>query len=976
MALNRRRLAALTAENVALRAALALRCDALEHLESGLCMFDQNGRISLCNERYAEVLRLPAGSVRAGQTAADVIQLGMEAGHYPLGKTVEQIRQDIKTQADSGFPLVRDGRTYAVGQSQTPAGHTLVTFQDISSRVEVQRALRESEARLSEMLEAMPDCVKIFDQTAQIIYINPKGLELLQAPDLATLHASGHVPLPPEHLPEAIAVHGRVLAGESVVWEYEVIGMLGRRRHVEAHAVPFHLPDGTRAQLSITRDVTERKDADDALRHSEKRLRLVQEATGLGDFETSPGLISQLSERFVAQTGLPPGTRTITYDQWIEIVHPDDRAELHRHIANSLETDDTAECEFRIIRPDTNEVRWIYSRSRVERDPAGRRLLGIGAHLDITERKLAEEALRESEERFRLASEAAGFGVWDFDVASGTRQWSERLRQIFGIADEAPAALEVAMACVHRADRREFSRQLDELLAGPTFSRFETSLRIHRASDHEERWLALHGWKTVKAVSGSSRIILTARDITAEKTVEDRVRWTADHDQLTGLANRALFQERLDQATQAAAARGASFGMLLLDMDDFKQINDTLGHDAGDELLKRFADRLRGLVRQEDTVARFGGDEFAIILPQLGSADLLTVLSNSILDRLREPFVHDGRLLDCRVSMGATMFPEHGTTCEELLKSADLALYAAKSGGRAMLRFFEPSMKLEMQRRSSMVQLARDALHRDRIYPYYQPKFDLASGALDGFEALLRWRRQGGRIELPAALQAAFEDLEVAAAISDRMIELTIADMREWLDRGTDFGHVAVNASAAEFRRDNFAERLLESLRKANIAPHRFQLEVTETVFLGRGSEYVHRALALLNANGVKIALDDFGTGYASLRHLKDFPVDIIKIDRSFVRDMDCDAGDEAIVRAVVNLGKSLGIKVVAEGIEKRWQAERLLELTCDSGQGFLFSRAIPAQQVPALVERVAGWRAILPVRTAAAGLRLIAGAG
>jgi EAL domain-containing protein (putative c-di-GMP-specific phosphodiesterase class I) len=295
-------------------------------------------------------------------------------------------------------------------------------------------------------------------------------------------------------------------------------------------------------------------------------------------------------------------------------------------------------------------------------------------------------------------------------------------------------------------------------------------------------------------------------------------------------------------------------------------------------------------------------------------------------------------MLDCRASMGASMFPMHGRTSKALMKNADIALYAAKAAGRGTVALFEPHMRDDVRRRTSMVQLARDALRDDRVVPYYQPKLDLARRAIVGFEALLRWRSEGGRIGEPAAIEAAFEDVEVAAAISDRMLDRVIADVRGWLDKGIEFQHVAINSSAAEFRRDNFAERLLEQLRVARVPTRYFQLEVTETVFLGRGAEYVHRALALLSARGVKIALDDFGTGYASLRHLKEFPVDIIKIDQSFVRDMDVDAGDEAIVRAVLNLGRSLGIKVVAEGIETEQQAARLIELDCDFGQGFLYA--------------------------------------
>ena len=460
-------------------------------------------------------------------------------------------------------------------------------------------------------------------------------------------------------------------------------------------------------------------------------------------------------------------------------------------------------------------------------------------------------------------------------------------------------------------------------------------------------------WRTHKADNELRRIIMTVRDVTEEKTAEQRIRWSASHDGLTRLANRACFQEKLEQAVAAARREDLAVGVLVLDLDHFKQVNDALGHDVGDALLRMIADRLREVAGTSDTVARLGGDEFAIVVPALHSELDLIQLSRAIQDRMREPFLHEGRILDCRVSSGAAIFPVYCGNTEELLKNADMALYAAKAAGRATVTMFEPQMRDDILRRTAMVQQARAAIRDDRVLPYYQPKLDLVSGSVEGFEALLRWRMPNGRIGLPAALEAAFEDLEVAAAISDRMIERVIADMRRWLDRGTPFRHVAVNASAAEFRRDNFAERVLEELRRAGIPTRCFQLEVTETVFLGRGAEYVHRALALLNAQGVKIALDDFGTGYASLRHLKQFPVDIIKIDRSFVRDMETDPGDEAIVRAVINLGKSLRIGVVAEGIEAQSHAARLLELGCDFGQGFLYSPAVGASRVPTLIRRL-----------------------
>jgi diguanylate cyclase (GGDEF)-like protein/PAS domain S-box-containing protein len=1075
----------LSAELETAKAELALYRDAVESLHQGVCVYDAGGRITLVNQRYAEQLRLPAGAVRPGMMAGEVLQMCIDAGHYP-GQTPEEVLAQVRAKIAPGNSLatmVRDDRSYAMRRCPTSGGNLLTTCEDITAQVEAETALRLSEARLKAILDAMPDCVKIFDENGRLIQINPQGLELLQAPDFATLMSTpGYMAVPPEYLDACLDVHRRVMAGESVVWTYEVIGLEGRRRHVEAHAVPFRMPDGAKAHLCISRDVEERQQAHDALRRSEERLRLVHEATGLADFAVTPNHISQISdalieqtglppgtrklsfdawmeivhpedralfaaicrknleqgdtaqceyriirpdngeirwiysrtrvqrdsegkvaasfgahlditerklaeeelraseerlrlvqeatgladfeagrdgvahvsERFVEQSGLPPGTRELTHAQWMRVVHPDDRDRLQRDITRSLEREDVFQCEFRIIRPDNGEVRWISSRTKMERDAAGVAIRTIGAHLDVTERKLAEEALRESEERFRLAAEAAGLGVWDYDLTNDRREWSDRLREIFGIARDVEPRLEVAEACMHPADRARVMRTLHQARAAD-IARFEIVFRIRRAADGAERWVAMSGWRTYKTGSQLRRIIMTARDVTEEKTAEERVRWTASHDTLTGLANRSLFHERLGEAIRAAEIDGGAVGLLVLDMDHFKQINDTLGHDAGDMLLKMFAQRLRTVVRTQDTVARFGGDEFAIVIPDIQTDQSVIQLSRSIQERLREPFVHEGRLLDCRVSMGASVFPRHGRTSDELLKNADVALYASKAGGRGMASLFEPHMREDVERRTSMVQLARDAVRDDRIVPYYQPKLDLETRSIVGFEALLRWRTPRGRIGLPASLEAAFDDLEVAAAISDRMIERVIADMRGWLDRGIEFRTVAVNAAAAEFRRDNFAERLLEQLQRAGIPTRCLQVEVTETVFLGRGAEYVHRALALLNLRGIKIALDDFGTGYASLRHLKQFPVDIIKIDQSFVRDMIDDPGDEAIINAVINLGRSLGIKLVAEGIESEEQARRLHGLKCDFGQGFLFSKAVPAARVPSLVERWQG---------------------
>jgi diguanylate cyclase (GGDEF)-like protein/PAS domain S-box-containing protein len=931
--------------------------EALDNMPHGLCMFDPSGRLVVSNRRYCEIVDLPPDAVRPGVMLRELLEI-TAASHYP-GKSVEDIERELwprmEPNSERHRVFRRNGRDFSIAQRVTETGFRVAAFEEVTEKLAAEAAIRDSEARLSAILDAMPDCVKIFDKAGTLAYINPAGLDLLQAPDFASLSRPGYVAVPPEYLDSCIETHMRVIAGESTVNNYEVLGLEGRRRHVEAHAVPLQMPDGSRAHLCISRDTTERKEAEDTLRLASERLRLVQEATGLAQFETGPDGVAVVSDKLLDQVGLPHGDNRIDFESWLEIVHPADRSIFRDAVLNSVggKTGFPSEFqnEFRIVRQDNGETRWILSHTKMEWDADGNMLRTIGGHLDITERKRAEEALRESEERFRLAAEASGLGVWDYDSTAELQEWSERFREIMGIPADTNPNLTVVTQMIHPRDRTAFLDKLFEIRCANDNARFQASFRIRRPTDQSERWVSMNGWKTVREAEGQGRIIITIRDITDEKTASERIRWAATHDALTRLPNRRLFHDRLECAIEEAQDRGATVGLLLLDLDHFKQINDTLGHDVGDVLLKTFAKRLRSAVRSCDTVARLGGDEFAIVLPEIEGSVCLEEVAAAIFDRLRKPILCGGTVLDCRASIGASLYPNHGMSTEELLKHADIALYSAKAGRRGTLSLFHPQLLEEVVLRNSMISLGRAAVKDDKIEPYYQPKIDLVTNEVVGFEALLRWHDGVGDVQSPSRIAAAFDDPDVAAAIADRMLERSIGDMRGWLEQGVDFRNVAFNVSAAEFRRGGFAEGVLEALERAGVPAECLQIEVTETVFLGRGAEYVLTALKILNSEGVKIALDDFGTGYASLRHLKEFPVEIIKIDQSFVRDMVVDPGDEAIVRAVINLGQSLGMKVVAEGIESLEQASRLLELGCDYGQGFLFSKAVPADAVPALLD-------------------------
>jgi diguanylate cyclase (GGDEF)-like protein/PAS domain S-box-containing protein len=559
-------------------------------------------------------------------------------------------------------------------------------------------------------------------------------------------------------------------------------------------------------------------------------------------------------------------------------------------------------------------------------------------HVEL-DRKRAEQALRDSEEHYRYRVELNPQIPWMADPQGNIIEVSPRWEEHIGMP-------------VEEALGSGWIQRLHPDDVAPTLQQWAHSLATGQAFDIEYRLrLADESYSWVRARAaprcGEDGHITcwygAAEDIHDRKLAEEQLHWAAYHDEMTGLPNRRLFQECLQRALDESASSQEMVGLLVMDLDHFKTINDRFGHDAGDVLLKEFARRLRGIVRTTDTIARLGGDEFAIILTNIPGENYVAAMATTILDRMHDTLIYRNRTLDCRTSIGAAISAEGALESEELLKQADLALYHCKAVRRGSFSMFQPSMREEAQRTASALEVARRAVEFDWIIPFYQPKVMLTSGGLGGFEALLRWEPPRRGVQSPEPIAPAFEDTELGTAIGRRMRTCIFEDIRNWLDAGVEIGRVAINASAAEFRHDAYAEHVLEELRRMNLPTSCLEVEVTETVFMGRGAGTVERALRTLSAAGVTIALDDFGTGYASLSHLKQFPVDVLKIDRSFIGDMDVDVGNAAIVEAVLRLSQSLGIEVVAEGVETAKQASLLRELGCDLGQGYYFGRPMPA---------------------------------
>ncbi|MBN9560294.1 MAG: EAL domain-containing protein [Alphaproteobacteria bacterium] len=440
--------------------------------------------------------------------------------------------------------------------------------------------------------------------------------------------------------------------------------------------------------------------------------------------------------------------------------------------------------------------------------------------------------------------------------------------------------------------------------------------------------------------------VATYEDVTERQRAEAQIVFMARHDALTGLPNRVLFHERVEQAL-AQAGRTDDFAVLLLDLDRFKAVNDTLGHPVGDELLRAVAERLQACVREVDTVARLGGDEFAVVQSGVTKAEDAAVLARRIVEVVSQPYDLDGHRIMIGASVGISIAPGDGASCGKLLKNADVALYKTKAEGRGTWRFFEPDMDARLQARRALELDLWAALANDQFELHYQPLFDLRADRIGGFEALLRWRHPVHGMVSPADFIPISEEIGLIVPLGDWVLKRACKEASVW----PAHVKVAVNVSPAQFRTGHLVESVTEALAASGLPAARLELEITESVLLTNSAATL-ATLHALRALGVRISMDDFGTGYSSLSYLRSFPFDKIKIDQSFIRDLATTEDAEAIVRAIIGLGASLGMRTTAEGVETNEQLAWLRAEDCAEVQGYFFSPSVPAAELPALIER------------------------
>ncbi len=448
-------------------------------------------------------------------------------------------------------------------------------------------------------------------------------------------------------------------------------------------------------------------------------------------------------------------------------------------------------------------------------------------------------------------------------------------------------------------------------------------------------------------------VLIASIDITERKRAEARIAFMAHHDALTGLPNRVMLRHRMEETLERMGRSSRGVATLCIDLDNFKTINDTLGHPFGDLLLQAVADRLRGVLRREDTVARLGGDEFAVLQADVLAPKDAETFAERLLAVISEPYQLDGHTVSIGASIGIALAPGDGHDPDRLLKNADMALYRAKADGKGSFRFFEPEMDARLQAPRRLEVDLRSALAAGELELHYQPLIDLQSGMAAGFEALLRWSHRERGFVPPAEFIPVAEETGLIAGLGAFVLRQACLDAASW----PDHLKVAVNLSPLQFRSGNLLQTVLEALNHSGLAPQRLELEITEALLLDR-NELVLSTLHALRALGVRISMDDFGTGYSSLSYLRSFPFDKIKIDRSFIQGLGDNADSRAIVRAIITLGSSLGIIITAEGVESADELACLKAEGCDEAQGFLFSKALPQHEIGLLLSRIAETRA------------------
>jgi diguanylate cyclase (GGDEF)-like protein/PAS domain S-box-containing protein len=703
-------------------------------------------------------------------------------------------------------------------------------------------------------------------------------------------------------------------------------------------------PAVTRA-LREAADARQHKQAQHALRQSERRLQLALEASEVSvwEYDIATGHVA-FSRELGPVLGYSPKEVPARIEAWEALTHPEDLKRLRVALARYYRGETAKlEIEYR-IRAKTGEWRWLHTVGRtIERDAQGRAILMAGTHHDVTDRRRAGELLRLQE----LAIDAATNTILIVDAQANDYpvvHVNRAFERTTGYRAEEVIGRNCRFLQADDRDQPDLERLRTAIAAGE-----ETSvlLRNYR-KDGTLFWNRIHISPLRSEEGIVTHFVGIQTDVTETKQYEVEIEYRANFDGLTGLANKNLLHDRITRAIALSERSARKFALLYLDLDRFKLVNDSLGHASGDALLKTIALRLKKCVRESDTVARLGGDEFAVILNDVEHASAIALIAGKILSELDQPVTIDGREVFTSSSIGVCIFPDDGADYDALLKHADSAMYRAKNAGRNQVCFYTEDLAAGALERLQLESDLRRALATHQFELHYQPRYNLATGHITSVEALVRWRRSEHELVLPAQFIPVAEETGLIVPLGEWVLRTACEQMRAWLDAGHLDLRVAVNLSPRQFRQPDLAATIGAILDDTGLESRHLELEITESIAM-LDPQITQRVLAHLSAMGICHAIDDFGTGYSSLAYLKRFPIDHLKIDRSFVQGVPHDINDANIVRAIIALGLSLELTLIAEGVETAEQHAFLKAHGCHEMQGYLLCKPL----APALLSQV-----------------------
>jgi diguanylate cyclase (GGDEF)-like protein/PAS domain S-box-containing protein len=670
------------------------------------------------------------------------------------------------------------------------------------------------------------------------------------------------------------------------------------------------------------------------LAESEERLASAQRIAHLGNWELNPSTgMFWGSEEMLKILGLSQGSPYFSFENFLFTIDPSDRHLVASGLANTFRQQSTCCFEFRLKCHDSS-LRVVRLQGHADIEVQGKLPRILGTLQEVTEMRHVEDNLRMLKE----AVDCLPIGITLSDVSGKIIYSNPAEAEIHGYSPEELIGKDANEFAPQSQRKPLTSNQMNSMgllkresvnirKSGEAFPVQLTSLAV-RSSDG--RCLG---------------IVTTCEDITSQKETERKIHRLAYYDALTGLPNRGMFLDRLHQALAFAHREERSVCLVFLDLDNFKDVNDTYGHDFGDKLLKQVAERLNDTMRESDTLARLGGDEFVVILSSVTCHESIANAAQRLMSVFSNPFLIDNRKIYCSVSIGIAVYPDDGADTESLLKCADTAMYHAKEEGKSQYRFFSAAMNQKIMRRVLLENSLRSGLERDEFFVEYQPQWDLKTLRMVGVEVLLRWQSLDFGLMSPSEFIAFTENSGLIFDLGQWVLRTACIQAKNWSLAGYEDFKVAVNISGKQLKQPDFLEMVGRIIHETGVTPKSLELEFTESVVM-EDAENTIDTLRALNKLGVQLSIDNFGTGYSSLNYLKHFPIDRIKIDRSFVADLESNNNDAALVEAIISMGHSLNRKVLAEGVENSDQLHFLTTLGCDEAQGFYLAMPMSADDL------------------------------